>query len=33
MSVSGMDMSVSVDAFVADVNDYLGGDDSERLHA
>ncbi len=33
MSVSVLDMSVSVDGFVADVNDYLGGDDGERLHA
>ena len=33
MSRSVLDMSVSVDGFVADVNDYLGGEDGERLHA
>ncbi len=32
MSVSVLDMSISVDGFVADPNDYLGGDDGERLH-
>ena len=32
MSLSVLDMSVSVDGFVADVNDYLGGEDGERLH-
>jgi dihydrofolate reductase len=30
---SVLDMSVSLDGFVADVNDYLGGEDGERLHA
>ena len=33
MSLSVLDMSVSVDGFVADSNDYLGGEDGERLHA
>ena len=33
MSRSVLDMSVSVDGFVADANDYLGGEDGERLHA
>jgi dihydrofolate reductase len=33
MAVSVLDMSVSVDGFVADTNDYLGGEDGERLHA
>ena len=33
MPVSVLDMSVSVDGFVADANDYLGGEDGERLHA
>ena len=33
MSLSVLDMSVSVDGFVADANDYLGGEDGERLHA
>jgi len=33
MSLSVLDMSVSLDGFVADVNDYLGGEDGERLHA
>ena len=33
MPVSVLDMSVSVDGFVADANDYLGGVDGERLHA
>jgi dihydrofolate reductase len=33
MSVSVLDMSVSVDGFVADLDDYLGGEDGERLHA
>src|SRR3954454_23528019 len=32
MSLSVLDMSVSVDGFVADANDYLGGADGERLH-
>ncbi|MGH3681143.1 MAG: hypothetical protein ACRDT2_12985, partial [Natronosporangium sp.] len=25
-------MSMSLDGFIADVNDYLGGDDDHRLH-
>ena len=33
MSLSVLDMSVSLDGFVADANDYLGGEDGERLHA
>src|SRR5215217_6244747 len=33
MSLSVLDMSVSVDGFVADAHDYLGGEDGERLHA
>jgi dihydrofolate reductase len=33
MSVSVLDMSVSLDGFVADVDDYLGGEDGDRLHA
>jgi len=33
MARSVLDMSVSVDGFVADANDYLGGEDGERLHA
>jgi len=33
MSLSVLDMSVSVDGYVADTNDYLGGEDGERLHA
>ena len=33
MSVSVLDMSVSVDGFIADRDDYLGGVDGERLHA
>jgi dihydrofolate reductase len=32
MSVSVLDMSISVDGFIADPDDYLGGDDGERLH-
>ena len=32
MSVSVLDMSVSVDGYVADPDDYLGGDDGHRLH-
>lgn len=31
-SVSVLDMSVSLDGFIADPNDYLGGEDGERLH-
>ena len=33
MSASVLDMSVSVDGFIADPDDYLGGEDGERLHA
>src|SRR3954470_18971187 len=33
MARSVLDMSVSLDGFVADLNDYLGGEDGERLHA
>jgi dihydrofolate reductase len=33
MSLSVLDMSVSVDGFIADADDYLGGEDGERLHA
>jgi dihydrofolate reductase len=33
MPVSVVDMSVSVDGFIADADDYLGGEDGERLHA
>jgi hypothetical protein len=32
MSVSVLDMSVSVDGYVADPDDFLGGDDGHRLH-
>jgi dihydrofolate reductase len=32
MSASVLDMSVSVDGYVADSNDFLGGEDGERLH-
>ncbi len=32
MSASVLDMSMSLDGFIADPNDYLGGDDGERLH-
>ena len=32
MSVSVLDMSMSLDGYIADDNDYLGGDDGERLH-
>jgi dihydrofolate reductase len=32
MSVSILDMSVSLDGYIADDHDYLGGDDGERLH-
>ncbi|MEV0352268.1 dihydrofolate reductase family protein [Nonomuraea sp. NPDC050680] len=32
MSKSVLDMSMSLDGYVADPNDYLGGDDGERLH-
>ncbi len=33
VSTSVLDMSVSVDGFIADTDDYLGGEDGERLHA
>ena len=33
MSRSVLDMSISVDGFIADPDDYLGGEDGERLHA
>ena len=32
MSLSVLDMSMSLDGYIADDNDYLGGDDGERLH-
>ena len=32
MSASVLDMSVSVDGYIADPDDFLGGDDGERLH-
>ena len=32
MSASVLDMSMSVDGYIADPNDFLGGDDGERLH-
>ncbi|MFI0508211.1 dihydrofolate reductase family protein [Streptomyces sp. WSLK1-5] len=32
MSRSVLDMSVSVDGYIADTDDFLGGDDGERLH-
>ena len=32
MSVSVLDMSMSLDGYIADPNDFLGGDDGERLH-
>lgn len=33
MSVSVLDMSMSLDGYIADPNDFLGGDDGNRLHA
>jgi dihydrofolate reductase len=33
MSVSILDMSVSLDGYIADLDDYLGGTDGERLHS
>jgi dihydrofolate reductase len=33
MSVSVLDMSISVDGFIADPHDFLGGEDGERLHS
>ena len=32
MSASVLDMSMSLDGYIADPNDFLGGDDGERLH-
>lgn len=32
MSVSVLDMSVSLDGYIAGPDDFLGGDDGERLH-
>src|SRR5215210_1095802 len=32
MASSILDMSVSLDGYVADPNDFLGGEDGERLH-
>jgi dihydrofolate reductase len=32
VSVSVLDMSVSLDGYIADPDDFLGGDDGERLH-
>ena len=32
MSASVLDMSTSLDGYIADPNDFLGGDDGERLH-
>ena len=32
MSASVLDMSMSLDGYVADPNDFLGGEDGERLH-
>src|SRR5215216_2941038 len=32
VSVSVLDMSMSVDGYIADPDDFLGGDDGERLH-
>ena len=32
MSTSVLDMSVSLDGYIADPDDFLGGDDGERLH-
>ena len=32
MSTSILFMSVSADGFIADENDFLGGDDGQRLH-
>jgi dihydrofolate reductase len=30
--ISVLDMSVSLDGYIADPDDFLGGDDGERLH-
>lgn len=32
MSLSVLDMSVSLDGYIADPDDFLGGEDGERLH-
>jgi dihydrofolate reductase len=32
VSASVLDMSMSLDGYIADPNDFLGGDDGERLH-
>ncbi|AYC43778.1 dihydrofolate reductase family protein [Streptomyces griseorubiginosus] len=32
MSTSVLDMSMSLDGYIADPHDFLGGDDGERLH-
>ena len=32
VSVSVLDMSVSLDGYIADLDDFLGGEDGERLH-
>jgi dihydrofolate reductase len=32
VSASVLDMSMSLDGYIADTNDFLGGDDGERLH-
>jgi dihydrofolate reductase len=32
MSISILDMSMSLDGYIADPDDYLGGEDGERLH-
>src|SRR3954453_19475529 len=32
MSASVLDMSMSLDGYIADTDDFLGGDDGERLH-
>ena len=32
MPISVLDMSVSLDGYIADPDDFLGGDDGERLH-
>ena len=32
VSISVLDMSVSLDGYIADPDDFLGGDDGERLH-
>ena len=32
MSTSVLDMSMSLDGYIADPDDFLGGDDGERMH-